>query len=103
MKKQRWQDDEPQDKEEVFCWLCERSMGDDVQWHHPIPKSKGGKAKVPAHPICQKTIHAHFTNAELGRFGDDRARLLANDGLAKFVEWVKGKPIDFNATIKPKK
>lgn len=103
MKKQRWEDPVQQEKAEVFCWLCERSMGDDVQWHHPIPKSKGGKAKVPAHPICQKTIHAHFTNAELGRMGDNRDALLAREELAKFVEWVKGKPIDFNAQIKQKR
>ncbi|MEO0063256.1 MAG: hypothetical protein RLZZ08_1816 [Pseudomonadota bacterium] len=103
MKKQRWEDPVEQPKEEVFCWLCERTMGDDVQWHHPIPKSKGGKAKVPAHPICQKTIHANFTNAELSRMGDDRDAIMAREEMVKFVAWVKGKPPEFNAPIKGKK
>ena len=103
MKKQRWEEQVQQPKEELFCWLCERPMGGDVQWHYTIPKSKGGKAKVPAHPICQKTIHAHFTNAELSRMGDDREAVLAREEVAKFVSWVKGKPADFNAPIKGKR
>ncbi|MDZ4274362.1 MAG: HNH endonuclease, partial [Erythrobacter sp.] len=38
------------------CWLCSRPLGDIEQWHHPVPKAKKGKVKVPIHPICHKTI-----------------------------------------------
>lgn len=62
-----------------------------------MPKAKKGKAKVPVHPICHKAIHACFTNSELKRIGDDRERLLANAELARFVGWIEGKPLDFNA------
>ena len=52
---------------------------------------------MPVHPICHRTIHANFTNAELARFGDDRDRLLENEAVAKFVRWIADKPPDFHA------
>ncbi|MCL4673933.1 MAG: HNH endonuclease [Sphingomonadaceae bacterium] len=79
------------------CWLCGRPIDTLIQWHHPLPKAKKGKAKVPVHPICHKAIHAQFTNSELARFGEDRARLLENAALAKFVAWLANKPPDFHA------
>ena len=81
----------------LTCWLCERPIGARLQWHHTVPKAKKGRETVPLHPICHRAIHAHFTNAELARFGADRARLLESAQLAKFIEWVNGKPPDFHA------
>ena len=52
---------------------------------------------VPVHPICHKTIHANFTNAQLARIGDDPETLRRDPAIAKFVEWVSGKPPDFHA------
>jgi hypothetical protein len=72
-------------------------MGARTEWHHPIPKSRGGRALVPLHPICHRTIHACFSNAELGRFGDDHARLCADPAIARFLQWVAHKPPDFHA------
>ncbi len=86
-------------EEPPTCWLCDRPFDTRIQWHHTVPKSKKGRATVPVHPICHKTIHAHFTNAELARFGEDRARLMENEAVAKFVRWVKGKPPDFHARV----
>ena len=68
-----------------------------IQQHHPVPKAKKGRATVPVHPICHRAIHANFTNAQLARLGEDRAALMANEALAKFVDWVGGKPPDFHA------
>lgn len=79
------------------CWLCARPFESRVQWHHLVPKSKKGRETVPVHPICHRAIHKNFSNAELARFGDDRARLLANEKLRGFVEWVTNKPPDFHA------
>ena len=84
----------------VTCWLCERPLETLIQWHHTVPKVKKGKETVPVHPICHKTIHANFTNAELARFGADRARLIENDALAKFVNWIASKPADFDARVR---
>jgi hypothetical protein len=82
---------------DLTCWLCERPLGEIVEWHHPVPKSKKGKIKVPIHPICHKTIHANFTNSELARIGADAQTIRENPAIAKFVAWVSSKPPDFNA------
>ncbi len=79
------------------CWLCVRPLGRRVEWHHPLPKSRGGRETVPLHPICHRTIHATFTNAELARIGADRAALLETETIRRFVRWVSNKPADFHA------
>ena len=61
----------------VPCWLCGRPTGKTIVWHHPIPKSRGGRDVVPMHPICQQTLIANFTNSELQRHGMDVDGLLA--------------------------
>jgi hypothetical protein len=77
------------------CWLCERALGVRVEWHHPLPKSRGGSETVPLHPICHRTIHANFTNAELARI--DRAALVAAPAMIGFLAWIAGKSPDFHA------
>jgi len=85
------------------CWLCARALGQRVEWHHPVPKAKKGKGTVPVHPICHRKIHAHFTNAELARIGEDRDALAAHPAIATFLRWIADKPSDFHAaTRKPR-
>lgn len=84
------------------CWLCGRVTGKTTVWHHPVPKSRGGRDVVPMHPICQKTLIANFTNAELQRFGMDVEALLATPTIRKFVDWVANKDPDFTATMAKK-
>ena len=79
------------------CWLCSRPTGKIIVWHHPVPKSRGGRDVVPMHPICQQTLIANFTNSELQRYGMDVAGLLANPAVRKFVDWVENKDPDFTA------
>ena len=86
----------PDESDAAECWLCSRPLGRRIQWHHPVPKAKGGRLTVPVHPICHRRIHASFTNAELARNGG-RDALLADPGIAKFVAWVASKPPDFHA------
>lgn len=81
----------------LHCWLCGRPFETRIQWHHPVPKAKKGRVTVPVHPICHRTIHATFTNAQLARIGDDPEFLLQDPAIAKFVEWVASKPPDFHA------
>ena len=92
-------DDEGEEtaKPVVPCWLCERPMGDQMVWHHPVPKSRGGKDTVPIHPICQSALQTNFTNSELARIGMDVEFLRRSDAVAKFLSWVEGKDPDFNA------
>ncbi|MFD1951939.1 hypothetical protein ACFSGX_14290 [Sphingomonas arantia] len=80
------------------CWLCGRPTGKIIVWHHPVPKSRGGRDVVPMHPICQQTIVANFTNTELQRHGMDVDGLLAHPAVRKFVDWVAKKDPDFTAT-----
>ncbi|WP_420145958.1 HNH endonuclease [Sphingobium sp.] len=79
------------------CWLCGRALGRRIEWHHPLPKSRGGRAVVPLHPICHRTIHATLTNADLARAYADRDALRAHADIARFILWVAGKPPDFHA------
>jgi hypothetical protein len=88
--------------EVVACWLCGRPTGKTIVWHHPVPKSRGGRDVVPMHPICQQTLIANFTNAELQRHGMDVEGLLANPNVRKFVDWVAKKDPDFTATTAKK-
>lgn len=79
------------------CWLCARPLGERIEWHHPVPKSKKGRETVPVHPICHRTIHASFTNSELARMGNDVEELRNFPALAKFLKWIANKPPDFHA------
>ncbi|WP_338240573.1 HNH endonuclease [Aurantiacibacter hainanensis] len=79
------------------CWLCERPLGRRVQYHHTVPKAKKGRETVPVHPICHRTIHAHFTNAELARSEGERDFVVAHDEVAKFLRRIADKPPDFHA------
>ncbi|EQB13768.1 hypothetical protein L288_02090 [Sphingobium quisquiliarum P25] len=79
------------------CWLCERPLGRRIEWHHPLPRSRGGRGTVPLHPICHRAIHAQISNAELARAYRDAAALRAHPGLARFLAWIAGKPPDFHA------
>lgn len=79
------------------CWLCARPLGRKGEWHHPVPKSRGGRETVPLHPICHRALHANFTNAELARVGAEVEALKQNAAIATFLRWIEGKPPDFHA------
>lgn len=93
------QGDEATSPEPVRCWLCGRATGKTIVWHHPVPKSRGGRDVVPMHGICQQTLIANFTNSELQRHGTDVESLLLNPNVRKFVDWVANKDPDFTASI----
>jgi hypothetical protein len=78
------------------CWLCARPMGQRVEWHHPVPRSRGGRVRVPLHPICHRAIHANFTNARLEQTGENVAGLRKNPEIARFLRWISAKPPDFH-------
>lgn len=96
------QDDDDTPAPAAPCWLCSRPLGKTVVWHHPVPKSRGGRDVVAMHPICQQTLIANFTNSELQRHGMDVEGLLAHPNVRKFVDWVAKKDPDFTATIAKK-
>jgi hypothetical protein len=85
------------------CWLCGRPLGRRTEWHHPLPKSRGGRETVPVHPICHKTIHTALANTELARVGRTAQDLRANPEIARFVKWIADKPPDFHAPTRRKR
>lgn len=95
-------DEEVPEAEPLFCWLCSRPLGKTTIWHHPVPKSRGGRDVVPMHPMCQQTVITQFTNSELERYGMDAELLLAHPNIRKFVDWVAKKEPDFTATLAKK-
>lgn len=80
-----------------ICMLCERPLGRRVEWHHPVPKSEGGRETVALHPICHRTIHASFANAELARHYPTIEALRDEPAIRRFIAWVADKPPDFTA------
>ena len=95
------QDDEPP-APVAPCWLCGRPMGKTIIWHHPVPRSRGGRDVVPMHAICQQMLITQFSNAELQRHGMAVEGLLADPAVHKFVGWVANKDPDFTATLAKK-
>ena len=79
------------------CWLCGRPLGRKFEYHHPVPKSLGGREMVPLHAICHRTLHARFSNKQLAAIGDDRSALAADPDIARFLAWIVNKPADFHS------
>ncbi len=79
------------------CWLCTRPIGRRAELHHPVPKSRGGRATEAVHPICHRTLHAIFSNSELARIGADLGAIKTNPAMARFIAWIADKHPDFHA------
>jgi len=48
------------------------------------------------HRACHKQIHALFTDTELAKYYSSLEALCAHPEMARFINWVKDKPNDFN-------
>lgn len=79
------------------CSLCGRALGRRVEWHHVVPKSRGGRETLPLHPICHRAIHANVSNKDLARLYPTLEALKARDDIASFLKWIANKPPDFHA------
>ena len=80
-----------------------RPLGSRVEWHHPVPKSRGGRATEPVHPICHRTLHGAMTNKQLEAIGADVARLRSDPEIVRFLDWIAGKPPDFHAPTRKRR
>ena len=83
------------------CELCERELP--TTSHHLIPKQihsknwckklftkdemNGRRANLCRD--CHPTVHKFFTHTELGKFYNTVEKLLANEKIAKYVNWVR--------------
>lgn len=84
-------------QEGLRCALCGRLLGAKVEWHHRVPKSKGGTETVPLHPICHRAIHAQVSNHALAGELADLEELRAQEDVQRFLQWIANKPPDFYA------
>ena len=83
------------------CILCGRGIPpEQLDWHHLIPKLKGGRETAPMHRICHRQIHALFTENELARLYATAEALRAHPEVNKFVAWVADKPGDFHEAVR---
>jgi hypothetical protein len=83
--------------EPVVCPVCERVIPDDqMDAHHLVPKSKGGKQTVSLHRICHDQIHAIFTDAQLAKKFSTIEAILEDPAVLTFVAWIKNKPPGFS-------
>lgn len=73
------------------CWLCGRHPGRLIEYHHPVPKSRGGRETVPIRPIRHRTLHRTFSNAELALLGGSLATLKADPRIGRFLAWIVNK------------
>lgn len=56
-----------------------------------MPKTFKGKEKIPLHNICHRKIHATFTERELANYYHTVERIMENEDMQKFAEWVAKK------------
>lgn len=77
------------------CPLCERPLGTIWDEHHLVPKTFKGTETVLIHKICHNKIHSVFTERELAKHYNTIERLLENEHIQTFVEWVKKKDPEF--------
>jgi hypothetical protein len=91
------------DPADDLCPLCGRPLGTggNVDRHHLVPKSEGGRVTVRMHRICHSKIHSLFDERELARDFADIDRLRAHPEIRRFVEWVRRRPPDFHARTEP--
>jgi len=60
--------------------------------HHPIPRSRGGRATVTMHKICHRAIHAMLSERELAEEFSTFAALKAHPMLTQFIAWARKRP-----------
>lgn len=83
--------------ETPLCFLCGRQLGRRVEYHHVVPKSRGGRETAPVHPICHRTIHRTLTNKALERDYASADALRVHPEIARFIAWIADKDPDFHA------
>jgi len=91
------------DDDRLHCFLCGRPLGKRVEWHHPIPRSRGGRETAPVHPICHRTIHASLSNRELEQAYSSAEQLRVHPPIARFLSWVRDKDPDFHAPTRTRR
>jgi hypothetical protein len=74
------------------CPICDRPIGlQNVDRHHLVPKSKGGRDQYFVHRICHRKLHATFTGQQLEREFYTWELIKAHALFQTFIAWVAKK------------
>ena len=73
------------------CPLCGEEMYRNLDFHHLVPKARGGKKKHKLHKVCHRKIHSAFSNKQLERELNTWEKLKEQQEIITYVEWVKKK------------
>tara|TARA_R100000995_G_scaffold82488_1_gene56477 strand:- start:3095 stop:3703 length:609 start_codon:yes stop_codon:yes gene_type:complete len=64
----------PLKRGKLTCWECGKAEGDmgstaelEIQHHHPVPKTRGGKRTIPLCNECHAKAHHRKGNMDIGR------------------------------------
>lgn len=78
------------------CPVCERELGTvNIDAHHLVPKTFGGKVTEPLHKICHRKLHSVFTEREMLHVYNNWETIRNDPEIIKFIKWVHKKPVDF--------
>jgi viroplasmin and RNaseH domain-containing protein len=87
----------------INCPICSRVTSKEYQEkHHLDPKDRKGNSILVC-CSCGDILHKLFTIKELGKKYNTLDKILANEDVKKWAEWVKKKPNDFRITMATKK
>ncbi|WP_151703439.1 hypothetical protein [Nitrincola alkalilacustris] len=94
----------PNQPEKIQCELCEREAH--LTFHHLIPRKVHRRAHFKKHYTfeqlqrglwlcypCHRAIHKFHDEMTLARLLNTRERLLADDSVARHVDWVRGQRV----------
>lgn len=91
----------PPQKLQPMCPVCDRPIPpDEVDAHHFIPRSLGGKKTIDLHRICHRQIHALFTEVELAREYATPEQLRLHPDMQRFILWVSKRPPGFHERVR---
>lgn len=86
------------------CPLCDRVIPEgQIEHHHLVPKSKGGKVTIALHRVCHRQIHAVFTDGQLAKTFSTITALREDPAIQKFVGWIRTKQPGFSDVAKDSK
>ncbi len=83
------------DEARELCPLCERDiLVGNLTKHHFVPKSCGGRETKNICRTCHKQLHVLFSNKQLAAELNSVEALATDEGVQKYLAWVKTKNPD---------
>ena len=88
----------------MTCQLCKREGDDECfEKHHLTPKSRKGRETIIVCRSCGDQLHKLFSNKELEKKFNTLDKLLANDRVQTWINWISKKNTNDNVCMRRKK